>query len=346
MATLKDIAKITGLSATTVSRALRGFDDVTPKTRKRVQEVARNLNYRPNHSARKLVSGRSGIVGLVLDKAPAAFESAHFFEITHALSAAMAERDLDLMLHISTDPDPLQTYDRLIAQGMMDGFVLLFPGIDDPRMEFLKGRGVPFVVHGKTVEAPDYPFFDVDTTDLTRRAVEHLVGYGHRRIALLSGEVHWRVSRERVQAFTDALGRADLAVAPELIQYGDTSRAFGHDAARDLLGATPDRPTAFVCCNSLVAAGVMKAVAEAGLSVPRDISIVAHDDLLPGVDTARLEPPLTVTREAVRDAGKPLAELLLRRLNGESESDLQVLNTAQWIERGSVAPVRTSGRDG
>ncbi|AUC53938.1 transcriptional regulator [Sagittula sp. P11] len=342
MATLKDIAKITGLTATTVSRALRGFDDVSPATRTRVREVARELNYRPNHSARKLVSGRSGIVGLVLDTAPADFESPHFFEIAHSITQAMAGRGLDLMLHISTDADPLQTYDRLIGQGVFDGFVLLFPRADDARMAFLSSRDVPFVVHGKHVPDPDYPFFDLDTADIVRRAVAHLAAFGHRRIALLNGEAGWQVSRERAEVFADALMRAGLHPVPELICYGDTSRAYGRDATRTLI-AIPDRPTGIVCCNSLVAGGVLDAAGEAGLSIPGDLSVVAHDDVLPGMETGDLNPPLTVTRRALRDAGTPLADLMQRRLNGEPVRNLQVLETAEWIGRASVAPAPAGG---
>lgn len=341
MATLKDIAKITGLSATTVSRALRGFDDVTPATCKRVRQVARDLNYRPNHSARKLVSGRSGIVGLVLDTPPAGFEAAHFFEITYALTQAMAEKGLDLMLHISTAPDPLTTYDRLIAQGMIDGFVLLFPKVGDPRMDFLRSRGVPFVVHGRHVGSPDYPNVSLDVADVTRRAVEHLAKYGHRRIALLNGEANWMVSKEREQAFAETMVSAGLIPYPELIRNGDTSQSFGRAAAAVLLNG-PDRPTAFICCNALVAAGALDAISGAGLSVPEDVSVVAHDDVLPNLDTEKLIPPLTVTCESVRAAGQPLAELLLRTLNGEPMGDMQVLEKASWIERDSVGPARAT----
>ncbi|WP_425098597.1 LacI family DNA-binding transcriptional regulator [Tropicibacter sp. S64] len=341
MATLKDIAKITGLSATTVSRALRGFDDVTPSTRERVKEVARELNYRPNHSARKLVSGRSGVVGLVLDTPPADFEAAHFFEITYSLTQAMAEKGLDLVLHISTSPDPLKTYDRLIAQGMIDGFVLLFPMVDDTRMDFLRGRGVPFVVHGRHVALPDYPNVSLDVEDATRRAVTHLAEYGHRRIALLNSEETWMVSKEREQAFAGAMISAGLTPVRDLIRNGDTSHSFGRAAAADLLDG-PDRPTGFVCCNSLTAAGVLDAASAAGLNVPDDVSVVAHDDMLPSLDTAKLTPPLTVTCESVRAAGQPLAELLFHALNGEPKHDGQVVERARWIERHSVGPVRTS----
>ncbi len=341
MATLKDIAKITGLSATTVSRALRGFDDVTPKTRDRVKEVALQLNYRPNLSARKLVSGRSGIVGLIFDSPTAGFEHAHIFDITHALSKAMAEKDLDLMLHVSSDADPLATYDRLIARGTMDGFVLLFPKRDDPRIAYLRDRDVPFVVHGKDVEAPDYPFVSLDSKDLTRRAVDHLAGYGHRTVALLNGPEPWMVSMEREAAYSEAVKAQGLVQEPDLIRCGDTSQSYGRAAALCLLRNDHLRPTAFVCCNSLVAFGVLEAVAGLGLSVPGDISIVAHDDILPGVDTENLDPPLSVTRLAVKSAATILAGLLLRRLNGESAADMQVLQKAEWVERSSVGPAKS-----
>lgn len=345
MATLKDIARLTGLSATTVSRALRECDDVTEKTRKRVKAVADILNYKPNPAARKLVSGRSGMVGLVIDTQPADFEQAHFFAICEALSKAMAERDVDLVLHLSSDEDPLTTYERLIARGTMDGFVLLVPKPNDPRIALLSRHAVPFVVHGKPTGHADCSHYALDTSDATITAFEYLAGFGHKRIALLNGPASWSVSHERSEAFCTAAARLGLDQRDQLsIRHGDTSQIYGQQSALDLLSRVADAPTAFICCNSLVAQGVLAAMEQLNLHAPEDISIVAHDDLLPQVNTAQLAPPLTVTLKPVAAAGEVLADYLVQQINGRPASQLQKIEKAVLIERNSVARPRPQKR--
>ena len=164
MTTLKDISRRSGYSVTTVSRALNGFPDVTEQTRRRIEAVAREMNYRPNQVARKLVSGRSGMVGLVLAAPPSAFEYGHFFEVIAGLSAAFSARDMDFVLHVGSGGDVLTTYNRLINRGTLDGFIVTAPEVEDARIELLLERDVAFVVHGHQPATTAMPISTSTTT--------------------------------------------------------------------------------------------------------------------------------------------------------------------------------------
>jgi len=337
MTTLKDVSRRSGYSVTTVSRALNGFPDVTEETRKRIEAVARELNYRPNQVARKLVSGRSGMVGLVLEAPPAAFEYGHFFAVIAGLSAAFSARDMDFVLHVGTGGDVLTTYNRLINRGTLDGFIVTAPEMRDPRIALLLEREVAFVVHGHEIGNDNYAYYDADNHAVSRVAVLLLADLGHRRIALLNGPERWTYAQERLFGYRDALAERGLPFDPSVVRNGDTSGAYGAQATTELL-ADANPPTAFVCCNSLVAAGLLDSVRALGLTVPRDISVVAHDDGLPQVQTDRLEPPLTVTWSPLHDSVEPLVDLIIRRIRGEPVENLQVTHGVKLITRASTAP--------
>jgi LacI family transcriptional regulator len=338
MTRLKDISRASGYSVTTVSRALNGFDDVTEATRQHIEAVARTLNYRPNQVARKLVSGRSGMVGLVLAAPPADFEHGHFFHIIAGCSREFSARDMDFILHIGSGDDAvLATYARLINRGTLDGFVVTAPDADDPRIALLLERNIPFVVHGRDPARAGYAYFDADNAGIAGTAVGLLADLGHARIALLNGPATRAYAQERLRGHRDVLQARGLDRDERLVRHGDTSAAYGSAAAAALL-AMPERPTAVVCCNALVARGALDAARASGLAVPDDLSVVAHDDLLPQVETDRLDPPLTVTRLPLHDAAGPLADLLVRRIAGEPPVALQATASAELALRASTAP--------
>ncbi len=337
MITLKDVSRRSGYSVTTVSRALNGFDDVAEKTRLRIEAVARELGYQPNLAARKLVSGRSGMVALVLAAPPAPFEQGHFFHTVAGCSRAFSGCGMDFVLHIgSGEDDVLATYTRLINRGNLDGFIVTAPDVRDPRIALLLERGVPFVVHGRDPEQSGYPFVDADNAGIARRAVDHLADLGHHRIALLNGPDARAYASERVRGFREAVTTRGLDADPRLVRSGDTSEFYGQTATEALLSLEP-RPTAIVCCNSLVAGGVYRALAAVGLDVPRDVSVVAHDDLLPQADTARFDPPLTVTRLGLDAAFEPLARLFACLSAGQDVEALVLEQEAEFVVRSSTA---------
>lgn len=336
MTTLRDLSRHLGLSVTQVSRALNGHSDVSAETRLRVTEAARNLKYQPNLSARKLATGRSGMVGLVLPGKPTSPGESFFVQMIAGLSSYFSRRERQFVLHIAETGDNIvDVYRRLIDGGGLDGFVLLSPVAEDPRVSYLRARDLPFVIHGRTEPVPDYPFFDIDNEAVGYTLTRLLLRRGHRRIAFLNGPRGHTYVEWRRDGYLRALREAGAEPDPALHLSDDMTEAFGMIGALRLLTA-PDPPSGIVCGNPLILKGVFQTLTSLGLTIPGDISVVAHDDDLPGVRTAGFDPAVTVTRSPLAISWQPLAELLLDRMDGRPLAELQRWGPVEVIERDSV----------
>jgi LacI family transcriptional regulator len=340
MATLKDLSRALGLSVTQVSRALNGHGDVNEETRARVMQAAQKLNYHPNLSARKLATGRSGIVGLVLPDVPFALADSLFVHQVGGLSRAFSARGIQFVLHMA-DPkdDMVRVHERLINSGSLDGFVLLDPQIEDARIDYLRKRGVPFVLHGRHEAQPDYPFYDIDNFEVGYRLTRILTDQGHRRIAILNGVRRRSYTDARLAGYHKALAEVGLAPDPALHLAQDMSEGFGLVSAVRLWSPDGPRPSAVICGNLLIAKGVFQGLAALGLSVPGDVSLVAHDDALPGLSAAALPVPVTATFSALSSAWEPLAAALVGAIEGRAIHELQTCGALDLRPGASVATV-------
>lgn len=339
LTTLKDIAEELGLSPATVSRALNGFPEVSARTRAKVEETAERLNYRPNQIAQKLVTGRSGMIGMILRSPADAAMDPSFFEVMTGLSQRLVEHDMDLVFHAVPAGDAVAPFRRLVAKNMLDGFILNAPTLDDPRIAYLRGQRIPFVVHGRAEDAPDYPFYDIDNHRVAVDSTNLLLDLGHRRIALLGGPDEHAYARARANGFLVTMAARGLRVPPQFLAHDKPTESYGYRMALAHL-AQIDRPTAFVCANTFVAAGVIRAVQDKGLSVSADISVIAHDDAVPQQHGVETFPALTVTRSPLRDACAPLADAMQAVLSGVPASALQTVATADLIIRATTGPIR------
>jgi LacI family transcriptional regulator, galactose operon repressor len=341
LTTLRDISRELGISVTQVSRALNGHSDVNEDTRQRVLEAAQSLNYHPNISARKLVSGKSGIVGLVLRQSAISARGSDFIEIVGGLSQAFSRLRMQFMLHIAEEgEDIVEVYRRLTYSGAIDGFVVVEPRVKDRRIAFLKQQQVPFVVHGRTEEAPDYPYFDIDNFDVARRMTQYLIDKGHQRIALVNGRAEWTYASWRTQGYQDALARAGISFDPRLVTGGQMTEQLGLVSAIEMLRWSKRRPTAFIAGNILIAKGIYGAVRALGLSIPQDVSVTGHDDQLHDMPAEAFYPGLTGTGSALNLSWEPLARFLRGRIDGAPLGDVQSLGPVTFDERGSVAERR------
>jgi LacI family transcriptional regulator len=339
MTTLKDISRSLGLSVTQVSRALNGHDDVNAETRERVTAAALAMNYHPNISARKLVSGRSGIVGLVVPKHKNLGSDSIFLEVVAGLSSQFSNRGMQFVLHLMEEAEPvIPVYQRLIGKGVIDGFVVVDPLDDDPRIDFLLRAGVHFVVHGHQQNAAAYPYFDVENEKILYELTSYLIQHGHRRIALLNGEDGRTYVNARRRGYVAALAAAGIAVQPGLERTGYMDHAHGLVSTISLFTGGGPRPTAIVCGNVRIAHGVYEALASLRLSVPDDVSVVAHDDHLPNLHASAFFPSLTVTKAPLRDSWKPLADGLAGAIEGRPLAENQQVGLHEFIARNSVAP--------
>jgi LacI family transcriptional regulator len=338
MATLKDIARTLELSITQVSRALNDHSDVSEETRLRVKSKAREMNYHPNASARKLVSGRSGIVGLVVPQHRSIGQDGIFLEVVAGLSAQFSGRGMQFVLHLMAEQEPaIPVYQKLIGTALLDGFVLIDPMDRDPRIDFLTEAGIAFVVHGRSGPSIDYAYFDIENEQLAHDLTNHLLARGHRNIAFLNGVRGRSYVTVREAGYVRALGEAGMVCAPGLHLNGEMDEASGLTGTIRLFTGNGPRPTAIICANVRLARGVYQALAALGLSVPGDVSVVAHDDELPSLRASAFFPALTVTKAPLRDSWEPLADCLAGAIDGQPLSALQRIGSYTFIERNSVA---------
>ena len=338
MATLKDLSRKLGLSVTQVSRALNGHDDVNEETRNRVLAAAREMNYSPNISARKLASGRSGIVGLVLEDSEGGPSGSLFVQMIKGLSRSFSERGMQFVLHMANpQEDSVSVHERLINGGSLDGFVLIEPQARDARIDYLRRRNIPFVLHGRHRLAPDYPFFDIDNDAVGYRLTRLLAEAGHRRIAFFNGRLDRTYATQRLEGHRRALSEFSCDTQAMLHQSGRMTEAHGLLATIRLFEQARHRPTAIICGNYLIAKGVFSALQALGLSVPGDVSVVAHDDDLPKAELGLFPVPLTVTRASLSESWVQLSELLVERIKGTPTVDLQRIGEVALIQRQSVA---------
>lgn len=333
MATLKDISAELGLSVTTVSRALNGFPEVNARTRTRVQKAAERLGYRPNTIAKRLVTGRSGMVGMIARLNADLVADRTFLEILTGLTAALGARDVDLVLNADQHDDPVFALQRMYERGILDGFILNAPVRNDPRVAYLKRHKIPFVLHGKDRDEADYPYYAIDNRAVSADSVALLSALGHKRIALINGERLHAYAQDRLAGFVDAMEAANLPLDERVVSHGVVSFNYGYTRTLALLsGRAGQRPTALLCASLPIAAGACRALRDLGLSVPAEVSIMAHDDGMPvdGPDLSFTR-PLTVTRSPLRDACLPLANHLLAAIEGAPVETLQTCVKAQLV---------------
>ncbi len=344
MTTLRDISRHLNLSVTQVSRALNGHSDVSADTRVRVTDAAKALKYQPNLTARKLVMGKSGIVGLVLPSVPTAPHDSLFVQIVGGLSRHFSNRQMQFVLHIAAPGDDIiEVYRKLINSGSLDGFVLLEPTQGDPRVAYLRERNVPFVLHGRTESSPSYPYFDIDNDAVGYDLTRYLTDRGHRRIAFLNGKAGRSYVESRLVGYVRALAEVGVAFDTSIYLCEEMTEGAGLLGTVHLWSGPPPYPTAIICGNTLIAKGVFQSLLALGRSVPGDVSVVAHDDELPGIRVTAFPVPLTVTWSPLELSWKPLAAILANAVDGHPIQELQQLGEITLIERDSVAMLDTEG---
>ncbi len=334
--TLKTIAEEAGLSVTTVSRALAGYDDVNEDTRQRIAAIAERLGYQPNLTARHLRSKYTDTIGMVIPRT-AYFSDSFFMELLAGVGRQASEYGYDLLLSVQMPGEPeMAAYRRMVAGGRVDGMVLSRILRHDPRIDYLQSAEHPFVAFGRS-NHDDYPYIDVDGALGMRQLVAHFVAYGHRRIGFIRSPRELAFTAIRVQGYRDGLDDAHLAYDVALVVDGDLTQASGQQATAALL-ALPTPPTAIIACNDLMALGAMAAVNAAGLRVGTDVAIAGFDDI---AASAVADPPLTTVRQPIYDIGCLLVTNLVHILRGTSLDEGRTSIAPELVVRASSGSPRS-----
>lgn len=331
-ATLKEIARRTGKSITTVSRALADYDDVSAETKTLVRCVADELGYTPNLLARRLQKRRSDTIGLILPTFGPRFSDPFFSEFLAGVGNAAAERGYDLL--VSTQPPgdrELQVYRQKVQSRQVDGFVIVRTRRQDARIDYLRAARYPFVAFGRCEGELDFPFVDVDGTQGMRLVAEHLIGLGHRDIACLAPPPDLLFAEHRLIGLRQALEDHGLDLAKHQVILGDLTQKSGFEATMRLLDSTAP-PTAIAACNDLMALGAMSAIQQRGLKVGKDIAITGFDNI-PMAEHAH--PPLTTVHQPIYQIGKMVCDELIRLICSEDKTPRQVILEPHLVVRQS-----------
>lgn len=337
---LKQLALMLDLSQTTVSRALNGYPEVSEETRRRVADAAKRHGYRPNPSARRLATGKAGMIGHVMPTGASVDIDPHFVEFLSGLGDYARANDLDLVLSPADAGDEETTYRRVVANKQVDALYLSAPRHADGRIALVQQLGIPYIVHGRSEGLGfDYPFLDIDNEAAFNEATRLLVQLGHKRIALVNGDEAQTFAIFRERGVRRGLEASGLALLPASVRSVAMTEENGYRATRSLLEQS-EPPTAIICSSLIMALGVVRAVRDLRLTVPGDLSLVAHDDVFPWLKPENFSVPLTTTRSSIRAAGRRIAERLAARISGAETGARGEIWPVDLVVRRSIAGVR------
>jgi DNA-binding LacI/PurR family transcriptional regulator len=315
---IRTLARHLDLSIGTVSRALNGKKDVNPVTRQRVIEAAAAHGYTPNQSGRSLRRGRTGSVGfmLTLEHDSAAHGDPFFMSLFEGIQAGLAEEDLDLVVLLAREgEDQLDFLRRNVSRGIADGWLLSATQRDDPRIPFLLERNIPFVTLGRSASGGEQPWIDLDFEGLVQTALCRFLGDGHTRIGLVAPPSSVNNSYIVIDAYSESLRAAGLAIDESLIQRGAGDEAAGSQAVATLM-SLKDPPTAILVMGETAPVGVYNGLRTLGLVPGADISVIGARA---NPSTLVLQPPLTCFSLDLRALGVGLAQALLPNLADNAE---------------------------
>ena len=336
---LKQLAKHLNLSQTTVSRALNGYPEVGAETRRRVDEVARRVGYRPNPHAMRLATGRSHAIGHVLPSDRALLIDPHFSDFIAGAGDVYSANGFDVMLHVGGSEDEQTVYRRYAQSGAVDGVVVMGPRLNDWRIDLLTELELPFIVHGRAGDLEEgYAWLDIDNRGAFKQATKLLTDLGHRRIGLINGNETMTFATHRRQGYEDALMAVGLAPDTAIMTSDAMTEENGYRQTKRLL-TSENRPSAFLFSSMLFISGAIRAAHELGLQIGSDVSLIAHDDGLPFLNAEGLVPSLTTMRPSIRAAGSRVAELLIEMINNPETLQPHELWKVDLIVRGSTGPV-------
>lgn len=332
MSTINDVARLADVSTMTVSRVVNRSDYVSAATRARVERAIAELGYMPNALARQLRSKRTKTIALVM----ADITNPFFTTVARGVEDVAGPRGFGV-LFCNTDESETEEVDyvsMLIAR-QVDGVLLVPTTASSRSLALLRSRNVPVVIVDRRVRSRNVDVVRGDSEAGAYALTRHLIELGHRRIAVLAGRRTVSTSVDRVKGFKRALAEARIEADPQLVRYGGYHQSEGYAMAREVLDLAP-APTAVFAANNFIAVGAMRAIREAGLRVPADLSIVGFDDLPPDWS---MDPFLTVVAQPAYTFGQRAAELLLERIHGEAqEAGRELVLPGELIIRRSSGP--------
>lgn len=335
-ATIKDVARLAKVAPSTVSRVIANNPRISEKTKVIVREAMDQLGYHPNYHARSLANNTTNTIGIVMPSAGSnALQNPFFPEVIRGISTSA--HDARYGLYMTTGNTNQEIYDGVVnmVQGRrVDGLILLYSRVGDALIDYLVQSHFPFVIIGKPYKLQErIPHVDNDNILATYDATRHLLNLGHRHVAFVGGGLDLVVTIDRLKGYRQALSEAGIEEKPEYIVHHNFLREGGREAIHELMSIEPP-PTGLVVTDDLMAFGIMNALTEMGLSIPRDISMISFNNILLSEFST---PALTSVDIDIFRLGHQAAELLLNRVHAKHGKPERMTIPHHIIERQSTA---------
>jgi LacI family transcriptional regulator len=328
---LEDIARLAGVSRSTVSRVINDDRNVSDTTREKVLKVIQEHNFRPNLAARTLVTQRTQVIGILIPHSTAVFTPYYFPVLLRGIGDTAHDRDYATLLLWGAGDREERFSRRLLQQNrLMDGLIIASATVDDPHIPLMLDLKVPFVLVERANHFSDQiNFVTVDNEKAAQMAVAHLIKLGRRRIGHITGDLRISDGIDRLAGYRRALEEHDLPYDPSLVVEGVFTRRSGYTGMKDLLMRRVD---AVFASSDDMAAGALQALQESGIRVPDDVALVGFDNLPTAMD---VKPELTTVHQPIEEKGARATTLLLDLIEGRVESPQHILLPTHLVVRQS-----------
>jgi len=332
--TMKEIAKLAGVSKATVSRVLNAKQGVHPETREKVERVIEAHSYTPNLVAQGLSSKRTGSIGLIVAHTTRRLSSHLFFlEFLRGISNSLNEKGFRLILATADSEEDYEDSCRSMTQnGVVDGVVILGIRNNDRRLRYFLDAGIPFITVGQSIGYSEVDYVDSDNEGGARSAMEYLLRLGHEKVLFVNGPEDHVAAIAREHGYRAALDTRGLSSDERYIIHGDFSFESGYEAVRDA-SITGLEFSAVFTASDLAAMGAITALKEGGIQAGKDASVIGFDDIS---YASFFDPPLTTVHQPVCEMGEEAGRLLLLRLDGDVQGLLTKVFRTQLIIREST----------
>lgn len=333
---MDEVAKIAGVSKTTVSRVLNERPDVNPETRDKILKVIEQFNFKPNAMAKAISTRRSHTIGLIIPyDAEYIFSNPYYVEVMRGIYTEADKRGYYLLICYPHN----HNYEDMFNQKQVEGYIVISPGNDHKYMlQSLIAVKAPFVSTANVIDGnTQINVVDVDNYSGGRQLTEYLIKLGHQDIAYI-GKSSITSSMDRFHGYRDVLEENGIPYRDSLVRIIDKgSIANAEEATRELLGKN-ENLTAIFAASDMLAIGAIKGIKAIGKKVPKDISVVGYDDI-PFAE--HYDPPLTTMRQPTYDKGVEAVNMLINMLENKKDSKNQIkLLDIELIERKSTARLK------
>lgn len=335
--TIRDVARLAGVSISTASLTFRNSDRVNPETARRIWSAAEQLDYRPNPIAQSLKRGHSPVIGMLVGDISSPF-SGRLLKATE--KQALKRGYLMIVSDTDADPDRELALLRQLVEQRVGGIVFTPQGIDAAYGETLRSIQTPMVMVDHRYLGLDLDYVGSDSRLAVSMLTEHLLNLGHRRIAQISGPPQLYTAAIRIEAFRKTLETAGIAADPTLIVDGKYRQRDAYDQTMRLL-TRPDRPTAIIAASNAMAIGTLQAIQELGIRCPEEISLTMMDHM-PAHEVIR--PKMTLVEQDVERIAEISMEYLFDRMDGrvKDPTPRETVLPPRLVLGNSTAPVQTA----